>query len=271
MSNLLSCRAFRFVILILLGLCLMAYAAPTRSFGLRSHTNRRSIRGRWMRMIMEAVTKEDEQAFSSYLSDIVIGERLPKSGTNSIAAYEVKGTYKGHDGDNLVIKILPGNSTYTWGEAKALRAIGDLVDSGTIMYAEPHWLSSRYLPAVVIKKMPGKILEHIPAYMHADPKQKESFRREIAQQMCQKVAAVADNTRVIHKGNHKRNVLITLKDDQTLTGISSVELVDYGWPGTFFADENVNQADVKKQALEDCKEEWVNQWVEDRWEHLRND
>ncbi|KAJ3738729.1 hypothetical protein DFH05DRAFT_1516687 [Lentinula detonsa] len=39
MSNLLSCRPFRFVILILLGLCLMAYAAPTPSFGFRSHTN----------------------------------------------------------------------------------------------------------------------------------------------------------------------------------------------------------------------------------------
>lgn len=48
--------------------------------------------------------------------------------------------------------------------------------------------------------------------------------------------------------NHKRNILISLKDDKSLT-VSSIELVDYGWPGTFLVYENVDATDVKFEAV----------------------
>lgn len=51
-----------------------------------------------------------------------------------------------------------------------------------------------------------------------------------------------------YRENHKRNILISLKDDKSLT-VSSIELVDYGWPGTFFVYENVDATDVKSQAV----------------------
>ncbi|KAJ3887981.1 hypothetical protein GG344DRAFT_80203 [Lentinula edodes] len=254
----------------LLCMCPTTCAAPAFHSSLAKHAKRR-IRGKWMRMIMENVTEQDEQLFSSPLSSIILDHRLPESGSNSVSAYTLKGTYKGHNGKDLVVKILPHNSTYTWGEAKALKAVGDLVDSGTILYTNPlRGGSPKYLPAVIMKKKSGQILEHLPGYQGAKPADKKKLRTSIVTLLCAKVAEVAATKRVVHRENHKRNILISLKDDKSLT-VSSIELVDYGWPGTFFVYENVDATDVKSQAFEDCKEAWRDHWIQDKWEVLRND
>lgn len=74
------------------------------------------------------------------------------------------------------------------------------MDSGTILYTNPaRGGSPKYLPAVIMKKKSGQILEHLPGYQNAKPADKMKLRTSVVALLCAKVAEVAATKRVVHR------------------------------------------------------------------------
>ncbi|KAJ3725805.1 hypothetical protein C8R42DRAFT_639604 [Lentinula raphanica] len=289
MAKLIRFRAFFFNILIvtsmichLAGFCSIAHAAPAYSSSMTKSIDKRSaptLRGYWRNHIMQIpLTKEDQEAFSLPLHGIQYGSKLPQGG-NSVAVYDLKGSYKAHngsdyDGNDLVIKILRPDSrpVYTLSEAKALKIVGDFVDSGTLSYKAKHWTNAYPCPAIIMKKVPGKLLDDLPAYQRATPEEKKIFRRVIGKLVCAEAGRVAFVTTpsIVHENNHKGNVLIELENEESLVK-PSVKFVDYAWPQIFFASEGIKPELIQAQVIKDCEEDCLPHWSEDNWPRLRND
>ncbi|KAJ3763869.1 hypothetical protein EV360DRAFT_77948 [Lentinula raphanica] len=240
-----------------------------------------SLRGYWRNHIMQIpLTKEDQEAFCKILLNILLtdsngdrqfmpirstfaalplrgiqyGSKLPQGG-NSVAVYDLKGTYKAHngsdyDGSDLVIKILRPDShpVYTLSEAKALKIVGDFVDSGILSYKAKDWAHAHPCPAIIMKKVPGKLLDDLPVYQRATPGEKKIFRRVIGKLVCAEAGRVAFFTTpsIVHENNHKGNVLIELEKEESLAK-PSVRFVDYAWPQIFFASEGIKPELIQAQ------------------------
>lgn len=88
------------------------------------------------------------------------------------------------------MKVLYFANDAAYGEVKALKAVGDLVDSGMIQHSK---LGSKPgpFPVIIMKKKPGEVLYRHAAYMAAKRSMRESMRNETFSFMCDKVAEVA--------------------------------------------------------------------------------
>ncbi|KAJ3974637.1 hypothetical protein EV361DRAFT_614294 [Lentinula raphanica] len=269
----------------LAGFCSIAHAAPAYSSSMTKSIDKRSasLRGYWRNHIMQIpLTKEDQEAFCKILLNILLtdsngdrqfmpirstfaalplrgiqyGSKLPQGG-NSVAVYDLKGTYKAHngsdyDGSDLVIKILRPDShpVYTLSEAKALKIVGDFVDSGILSYKAKDWINAYPCPAIIMKKVPGKLLDDLPVYKRATPGEKKIFRRVIGKLVCAEAGRVAFVTTpsIVHENNHKGNVLIELEKEESLAK-PSVRFVDYAWPQIFFASEGIKPELIQAQVI----------------------
>ncbi|KAJ4487805.1 hypothetical protein J3R30DRAFT_851527 [Lentinula aciculospora] len=177
-------------------------------------------------------TTKDKQAYSKQLRGVRLGQKLSVGGGNNFAIYQLTGYGYGlrFRSSNLIMKVLKDVNNAAIGEAKALRAVGDFVASGTVKA-----LDSR--PAIIMKKKPGLPLHETNLYKNAREQQRETMRSKTFQLMCDKIVTVATKKYVLHNDNHPANVLVTMNN--ATKSVQSVELVDYGAPSTYFISKSV--------------------------------
>ncbi|KAF8823761.1 hypothetical protein HHX47_DHR9000129 [Lentinula edodes] len=149
-------------------------------------------------------TKKDRQAYAKKLWGVKLGAKLQVAGSHNFAIYSLTGYGLRFKSSSLIMKVFNAVDNAAIGEAKALRAVGDLVASGTVSA-----LGSK--PAIIMKRKAGQPLQETEAYKNA---------REIL----------------------PRSMFCTVTLDKNT--VKSVELVDYGPPKTYFLTKSVTKAEV---------------------------
>ncbi|KAJ3891319.1 hypothetical protein GG344DRAFT_77003 [Lentinula edodes] len=174
------------------------------------------------------LTKKDRQAYAKKLWGVKLGAKLQVTGSHNFAIYSLTGYGLRFKSSSLIMKVFNAVDNAAIGEAKALRAVGDLVASGTVSA-----LGSK--PAIIMKKKAGQPLHETEAYKNAREVVRETMRNQTYTLMCEQVAFVATKN-----DNHSSNILVIL-DKNT---VKSVELVDYGPSATYFLTKSVTKAEV---------------------------
>ncbi|KAJ3929815.1 MAG: hypothetical protein NXY57DRAFT_1015071 [Lentinula lateritia] len=221
------------IVLILSILSICAHAAPVNQ-NLDSRENLPA----WIQGEVDNpafFTKKDRQAYAKKLWGVKLGAKLQVTGSHNFAIYSLTGYGLRFKSSSLIMKVFNAVDNAAIGEAKALRAVGDLVASGTVSA-----LGSK--PAIIMKKKAGQPLQETEAYKNAREVVREMMRNQTFTLMCDKMAIVATKKYVLHGDNHPShsNTLVTL-DKNT---VKSVELVDYGPPKTYFLTKSVTKAEV---------------------------
>ncbi|KAJ4493382.1 hypothetical protein C8R41DRAFT_330234 [Lentinula lateritia] len=226
------------IVLILSILSICAHAAPVNQ-NLDSRENLPA----WIQGEVDNpafFTKKDRQAYAKKLWGVKLGAKLQVTGSHNFAIYSLTGYGLRFKSSSLIMKVFNAVDNAAIGEAKALRAVGDLVASGTVSA-----LGSK--PAIIMKKKAGQPLQETEAYKNAREVVREMMRNQTFTLMCDKMAIVATKKYVLHGDNHPShsNTLVTL-DKNT---VKSVELVDYGPPKTYFLTKSVTKAEVVSDIL----------------------
>ncbi|KAJ4486212.1 hypothetical protein J3R30DRAFT_1470421 [Lentinula aciculospora] len=180
---------------------------------------------------------KDKEAFSSTLAGVELGQRLTPRGKYNAGLYLLRGTYKGHPGSTLILKIMKSTNKAALGEAKALHKVGDLVASGML---SDKLVSRQPVPVIIMLKKPGDVLSATRTYKDANVAVKEQMRKQANMLKCKKVASLATSKQILHLDNHEANGLVTLSRNT----VASVELIDFGVPDTYLVSQNVKEADV---------------------------
>ncbi|KAJ3750307.1 hypothetical protein DFH05DRAFT_65470 [Lentinula detonsa] len=189
---------------------------------------------------------KDKELFSTTLTGVKLGQRLTPRGKYNAGLYLLSGTYKGHPGSSLVLKIMKSTDNAALGEAKALREIGDLVASGML---SDKLVSRQPVPVIIMLKKPGDVLSTTKAYKEANVAIKEQMRTQTNKLKCEKVASLAVTKHILHLDNHEGNGLVTLSG----TTVASLELIDFGVPDTFLVGKSVKEVDVLNFCLQRLK------------------
>lgn len=139
------------------------------------------------------------------LKGVMIDQKLNVGGINNRALYSLKSyrpgknpfrkLWKSLKGQNMIMKVLYFANNASYGEVKALKAVGDFVGSG--MLGHPT-LGLKSFPVIIMREKPGKVLYRHPGYIAAETPTREIMQNETFFFMCDKVADVAVNFKVFH-------------------------------------------------------------------------
>ncbi|KAJ3921075.1 hypothetical protein F5877DRAFT_65257 [Lentinula edodes] len=200
--------------------------------------------------------EDDKKVFNKKLeSDIVtIGQKI-EGGSNNFGIWTVI-DYKGHPRDDLIMKILPERGPRSYGEAKALRMMHLLVDSGETrvpafstkgdkdLNSDLEGMSSQsdFYPVVIMKKKKGVLLKETQIYKTATPKEQLALDEQVVDWSCKIAAKDAVTSKVYHNDNNLNNALVTIIDGT----IAELELVDYGPPDTYIVIREIEEENLYK-------------------------
>ncbi|GAW06127.1 hypothetical protein LENED_008025 [Lentinula edodes] len=231
------------IALILCPLLLVAYAAPLLvPRGLLGTT--------WIEASISSDVflnkPEDNEAFSTTLTGVKLGQRLTPRGKYNAGLYLLSGTYKGHPEGSLVLKVMKSTNKAALGEVKALHQVGDLVASGML---RDILVARNPVPVIIMLKKSGDVLSTTKAYQDANVAIRERMRAESNTIKCERVASLAVTRHILHLDNHEANGLVTLSGNT----VTSVELIDYGTPDTYLVSKDTKKADVLDFCLKRLK------------------
>lgn len=131
------------------------------------------------------------QSSAKKLWGVKLGAKLQVTGSHNFAIYSLTGYGLRFKSSSLIMKVFNAVDNAAIGEAKALRAVGDLVASGTVSA-----LGSK--PAIIMKKKAGQPLQETEAYKNAREVVREMMRNQTFTLMCDKMAIVATKKYVLH-------------------------------------------------------------------------
>ncbi|KAJ4484283.1 hypothetical protein C8J55DRAFT_548687 [Lentinula edodes] len=190
--------------------------------------------------------EDDKRVFEKRLEDVVLGDKIA-AGSNNFGIWMLTHDYKGYHKSDLIVKILPVAGPKSYGEVKALRIMGLLVESGEIKVNEirvPHFEmlpkdleGKSFYPAIIMKKMPGKLLRETDLFKAAGPKEQLAVEEQVIDWSCKRAVKDAITHKVYHDDNNLANTLVTVSDG----AIKAVDLVDYGSPGTYLVMKEVEE------------------------------
>ncbi|KAJ3731429.1 hypothetical protein DFJ43DRAFT_409845 [Lentinula guzmanii] len=181
------------------------------------------------------LTKEDKQVFAQPLVGVQIEStsKLPSLGANNDGLYRFSQDYINHAGetfkkDDIILKVLKSFGDEGFAEVKALKKVGEWVDSGSLA------ISGVSKPAIVMKARPGEALVFNAYYKDHPDKQKE-MAKVAKEKGCEKAAKIATDSNVFYwdVSPVSENVLVDVKEG----AIASVELVSWGSSSIIFVQE----------------------------------
>ncbi|KAE9404957.1 hypothetical protein BT96DRAFT_972785 [Gymnopus androsaceus JB14] len=254
--------SFHYISLLIIGsLTLTAYAAPP-PLSLSNLELREELGMPWIDVKFDnpqILEGKDKKTFSKKLSGITIDEKLPVEPHNSYGLYTLKGRYKFRTASKYIMKIMlpidnDAKAAEAFGEVKALKIVGDLVDSGLFTDLARGFENA---PVIIMKKKSGEVLSTTTAFKAAvagkDVALQTQMKSEALKLMCAEVARIAYKKKVLHDDNHENNVLVTLRGNTVI----SVELVDWGPQGTYQINKKlVTQAEIEHWCIDGWKNEW---------------
>ncbi|KAJ3929008.1 MAG: hypothetical protein NXY57DRAFT_1041166 [Lentinula lateritia] len=141
----------------------------------------------------KTVTAADKNVFKAKLKDVQLGPLLSTEGLHNNGIYSMKGKYKGKSGDDIVLKVLKSVDDEAYAEVKALKGIGEYVDSGMFT------VKGKEAPVIIMIKVPGSVLSDTPEYKKAKTDEKEKMKEEAIDLMCKEVAEVGKSKGILHK------------------------------------------------------------------------
>ncbi|KAJ3747012.1 hypothetical protein DFH05DRAFT_1598254 [Lentinula detonsa] len=188
------------------------------------------------RIDMKAHVREwDTMNVAQPLVGVKLGtmSKLPSLGANNDGLYRFSQTYINHAGetfekDDVILKVLKSFGDEGFAEVKALKKVGEWVDSGSLA------ISGVSKPAIVMKARPGEALV-LNAYYKDHPDKQMEMAKDAKMQGCKKAAKIATACNVFYwdVSPVSENVLVDVKDG----AIASVELVSWGSSSIIFVQE----------------------------------
>ncbi|KAJ3892165.1 hypothetical protein GG344DRAFT_64796 [Lentinula edodes] len=197
--------------------------------------------------LVESRHNEVQDAFKNVLQGVHIGSYIAASerGLNSEGVYNVQGKIMGKD---AVVKVMKDTGAEALGEVLALKDRGELLYSGYIV------ISGRYEPAIVMVKVPGKVLSDTREYKRASDEEREKLKKQAIKLMCKAVADIAVQSHLLHYENNIDNTLVTVSNGK----VSSAKVCDYGASVTFEVSASV----TRKEVYDWCKARWTpSTWI----------
>ncbi|KAJ3991661.1 hypothetical protein F5050DRAFT_1865318 [Lentinula boryana] len=194
----------------------------------------------------KVLTETDKQVFAQPLVGVQIESmsKLPSLGTNNDGVYRFSQKYdhagKTFEKDDIILKVLKTVEDEGFAEVKALKEVGEWVDSGLLT------ISGVSKPAIIMKAKPGEILV-FNAYYKDHPDKQMKMANDAKMQACKKAAKVASASNVFHWNASPAagSFLVDVKDG----AIASVELVDWGAAGIIFVQAVQEGKEKPSEAL----------------------
>ncbi|KIK65165.1 hypothetical protein GYMLUDRAFT_56596 [Collybiopsis luxurians FD-317 M1] len=172
---------------------------------------------------------------------VSVGSTLPDAATGrgNIGIATLKADYKGHKGSEVVAKALPSLDQDAYSEVKALKLLtpNDFINSGMLS----GWPRSTPSPVILMKKVPGKIIDQIPQYSHMNDDQKDSVLVHLQKMVCGQVVKWAVQHRALVADMNPGNVLVIMEG----TTIKSMQMIDFGSPGLFTISKTVKEQEIR--------------------------
>ncbi|KIK66436.1 hypothetical protein GYMLUDRAFT_55694 [Collybiopsis luxurians FD-317 M1] len=141
--------------------------------------------------IRRSLNVSDSSSLETSLTTLQLGPKLSSRGFNNHGIFSVSGTYAGHAGKDLLVKIVKRADEVdepvrvdkdtpveaaSIGEVKALKRNRQYVASG--MLKDRQILGTEAMPVIVMIRQPGDVLVDDKDYQHASEPEKEEMRRE---------------------------------------------------------------------------------------------
>ncbi|KIK66520.1 hypothetical protein GYMLUDRAFT_239457 [Collybiopsis luxurians FD-317 M1] len=201
----------------------------------------------WLGPAFEKQSFSDQETavFAPKLTSLKMGEKISEAGSNNLGIYSVSGTFNGHAGHGLVVKVLRAVSSAALGEAKALSKKRQLVAAGTLK--DPKVRQGYEVPVLVMIKQPGEMLDENDKYEKASPAEQAEMKKMTHKLVCQEVAQDAVALQMYHSDNKIGNVLVTVKNKKVI----SAKVIDYGGENVFTVTKPV----TKDQVIAYCRSE----------------
>ncbi|KAJ3734934.1 hypothetical protein DFJ43DRAFT_1037262 [Lentinula guzmanii] len=202
----------------------------------------RNLQGeKWILQEYEkTVTEADKNVFEAKIKDVELGSLLSTEGLHNNGIYSIKGKYKNHDGDDIVMKVLKIVDDEAYAEVKALEGVGEYVDSG--MFA----VKGKEEPVIIMFKVLGSVLSDTPEYKKAKTDDKEKMKEEAIDLMCKEVARVGKNKGILHK---IENIHVMMSGNK----VDSARLTDWGAYELYTMDKSASEAEI----IAFCKKHWT--------------
>ncbi|KIK65034.1 hypothetical protein GYMLUDRAFT_56509 [Collybiopsis luxurians FD-317 M1] len=205
---------------------------------------------------LDSLSAADKQAFSKTLTGVTVGAPLPNAeGENNDGLAVLSGTYEGHPGASVIAKAMKAADTKALAEVKAMKTLMPdvFIDSGLVA----GWPKSKSAPGPVIlmKKVPGQPIEHIDEWEKASEQAKKTIYKAVETKVCEQVVKWAMEKKVLFADFHPENVLVQIQGGH----LTSMHMIDPGYPGVFHVKPTVKEADVKQ---------WCAARFEALWEDL---
>ncbi|KAJ3907129.1 hypothetical protein F5879DRAFT_986773 [Lentinula edodes] len=192
----------------------------------------------------KTVTAADKNVFKAKLKDVQLGPLLSTEGLHNNGIYSMKGKYKGKSGDDIVLKVLKTVDDEAYAEVKALKGIGEYVDSGMFT------VKGKEAPVIIMIKVPGSVLSDTPEYKKAKTDEKEKMKEEAIDLMCKEVAEVGKSKGILHNDNRIENIHVTMSGNKVV----SAKLTDWGAYELYTMDKSASEAEI----IAFCKKHWTH-------------
>ncbi|KIK66329.1 hypothetical protein GYMLUDRAFT_38142 [Collybiopsis luxurians FD-317 M1] len=195
------------------------------------------------------LTAEEQKVFEPVLTGLKLDKKISSLGVSNAGIYSVSGTYKGHAGNQILVKVLKGNRKQNQGEVKALALNKQLIASGQLKDSQ---LGADAKPVIVMVRQPGDVIQALPEYKSASEKEKFQLSLEVIALICEEAAEEAVSKHMYHSDNHNENVVVVIKDKKVV----SAKLVDYEGDRVYHVKPGVSKDEVKKYCSEMTKDFW---------------
>ncbi|KAJ3738374.1 hypothetical protein DFH05DRAFT_1496544 [Lentinula detonsa] len=191
----------------------------------------------------KTVTEADRNVFQATITDVELGSFLSTQGLHNNSIYNIKGNYKNYNGDSIVMKVLKIVDDEAHAEVKALKGVGEYVDSGMFT------VKGKEEPVIIMSKVPGSVLSDTPEYQKAKTDDKEKMKEEAIDLMCKEVAQVGRSKGILHNDNRIENIHVTMSGNK----VDSVRLTNWGAYELYTMDKSTAEAEI----IAFCKKRWT--------------
>ncbi|KAJ3826784.1 hypothetical protein EV361DRAFT_876007 [Lentinula raphanica] len=177
------------------------------------------------------------------LKDVDIGPLLSTEGLHNKGVYSIKGKYKNHEGDSIVLKVLKTVDDEAYAEVKALKGVDEYVDSGMFE------VKGKEEPVIIMLKVPGSVLIDTDEYKKSHTDDKEKMKEEAIDLMCNEVARVGKSSGILHNDNRIENIHVTMSGKKVI----AAKLTDWGAYELYTMDKGASTAEI----IAFCKKHWT--------------
>ncbi|KAF9072019.1 hypothetical protein BDP27DRAFT_1418593 [Rhodocollybia butyracea] len=126
-------------------------------------------RGAAPQIVISNLDATDKKVFDKTLEGVELDVKLTSRGCFNAGIYGLNKDYQGHKASEVVVKCMKQIDDETWGQAwgevKALRTVGYLIDSGLLLVPESG--HDKPTPVILMKRIPGCILPETPLWANS--------------------------------------------------------------------------------------------------------